>query len=112
MQQSGQQLDPLGLTIVNAIVNVFGEDNCEDDTLVNVYNKYGLEEWSHTRDSRCKPETWRICLESSPVLRDRFVQVDDDELRKMFHVGRLVASDTNWLNQEVEKIFTDESFWL
>ena len=102
LQQSGQQLEPLRRTDLSAIANVFGEDNCEDDTLVAVVcNKYGLEEWPHTRDSRSKPETWRLCLESSPVLRACFVQVDGEELRKMFGVGQLIASDVSYTPEQV-----------
>ena len=101
MHTSGQQQEPLRRTDVSVIANVFGEENSEDDALVAVREKYGLEQWPRTRDSRCKPETWRLCLESSPVLRKRFVHVNDDELRKMFDVGQLISSDAGYTQEQV-----------
>ena len=86
---------------MSTIANVFGDANCEDEGLVAVRDKYGLKLWPHTRDSRCKPDTWRLCLESSQVLHDRLVQVNDDELRKMFDVGQLVASDVGYTPEQV-----------
>ena len=86
---------------MSAISNVFGEENSEDDALAAVRDKYALEQWPRTRDNRCKPETWRLCLESSPVLRNRFVQVNEDELRKMFFVGQLIPSDVGYTPEQV-----------
>ena len=99
--ESGQQPEPLRQTDLTAITGVFGGEKLEDEALVAVCDKYGLEQWPHTRDSRCKPDTWRLCLEASPVLRQRLVQVNEDELRKMFQVGQLIKRDTAHTPEQV-----------
>ena len=96
-EQRGQvvvsDIEPLRQSDIRAIASVVGEKTLEDDSLISICSKYNLERWPSTPECQCKADTWRIYLEQSRGLHQRLIHTSEDELRKMFDVGQLVASD-------------------
>lgn len=88
-----EESEPLRLTDIQSISRVHGNDKLVDQTLVQTCKRYGLMQWPRNDTAAVKAETWTVCLEQSPALRQRLVSTEERELRKMFGVGTLTNSE-------------------
>ena len=84
---------PLRQSQIRTIASVVGGETLEDDSLTSICSKYNLKQWPSTPACQCNADTWRICLEQSPGLHQRLIHTSENELRRMFGIGQMVASD-------------------
>ena len=98
-----EESEPLRLTDIQTISRIHGNDKLVDRTLVQTCTRYGLMQWPRNDSAAVKAETWKVCLEQSPALRQRLVSTEECELRKMFGVGSLTNSEALMPEQVIHK---------